>query len=123
MNKYDEMSDFEINKLVASSIKIKFYDRCGYIEIDDALEGIRTGSDEFKEFDPCNSWDDMGPIIVENDITISPSLGAWLHDGKSHGYNNDSYDIGKIYESSDKKLLRAAAIVFLMIKESTKCIK
>jgi len=111
---YEEMSDFDI------AVELKNYVKGSFSVYADHRMPFVLCEDTNEEFDPCNNPDDMWPIIVEHDITVSPSEGAWIHDGKPHGYNSDSYEIGKLYEYYDKNPLRAAAIVFLMMKDAEK---
>lgn len=60
----------------------------------------------------CNSWADMGPIILDNNIVITPCMGANI--GDATGYSEHQNPV--ISEFNDNsKALRAAAIVFLMM--------
>lgn len=65
----------------------------------------------WKEFDPCNSWADAGPIILANRITISAPMKydqptEWL------AYSSSDSDIC-VYQPNP---LRAVMIVFLMMQ-------
>lgn len=113
--KYSEMSDAEINNLVAW--------KSGLYERDDSCEGyaVGLGGDDYRLFNPCNSWADAGPIIDENQICLS--FDRWREDPIwSAGYDgHDDYEwSGEWMEFSDKNPLRAAMIVFLMMQEA-KC--
>lgn len=103
---WDNWSDFEINCKVAIAlgcdVVIEFSQSsssvyCGY-------EGLESTQDER---DYCNNPDDMWPIIQKNRISIYPSEGPdfmpWQAGCKS-------------IMVTDKRPLRAAAIVFLMMK-------
>jgi len=95
---YQEMSDFEINAEVG------------------ALTGEAKNSEPMlnlvirgngRKFDPCNSWADAGPIIQENRISLfaSDDEGKWM-----------AQFINYKTVHMDKNPLRAAMIVFLMMK-------
>lgn len=118
MTDYSKMSDFEINKAVAIALgakQVDFYengDRCAiYYELGDVPLTVRKGQGLVNEqFDPCNNPADAWPIIVANGIGVAPSKSdpyAWdLSGGMLRGIKH-----------SDKNPLRAAMIVFLMMKE------
>lgn len=92
MNKYSDLSDFEINKRVAVA--------WGYTE-----NWIEKNPENVSDY--CNSWADGGAIIEEYDITIiNPSSAP-------AAINYDS----SISSHADRPL-RAAAEVFLMMKEN-----
>lgn len=107
MTDYSKMSDFEINKAVGSAV--------GYATgIEPCFEVViinKTG----RPFDPCNNPADAWPIILENKITIfwdggipvAKTIDGYL--GKTPICNNVHVD---------RNPLRAAMIVFLMMKES-----
>lgn len=83
---YSEMSDFEINGMVAAATQ-----RSGDCTQARGVTFIHEYSEptgEFgaicclgwKEFDPCNSWADAGPIILENKIDITfEGREPWQH--------------------------------------------
>ena len=114
--KYEEMSDFEINKLVAlaSGKNIKFIS----VDVDDNEIGVIVGKKHTRQqlpFDPCNNPADAWPIIDENNITIindHPSMRLAVNDAAEY-YNGFS----GIIASYDENGLRAAMIVFLKIQE------
>ncbi|MFA1238667.1 phage protein NinX family protein [Serratia odorifera] len=88
MNDYSKMDDRDINTLV------------------DAVTGNRTVGNDY-----CNNPADAWPIIVENSIVLMPSMrveksGLWL----CFDVNNSDCDC------QDENPLRAAMIVFLMMK-------
>lgn len=67
----------------------------------------------WKEFDPCNSWADAGPIILANKITISAPMeydqpADWL------AYPASDSDICVSHPNP----LRAAMTAFLVMQES-----
>lgn len=92
---YSDMSDFEINCAVAFHI------------------GLSTViMAENREFDPCNSWAGAGPVIADNHIAVVPyqhSLPqAWP----------TAFGMVSKFATEDKNPLRAAMIVFLVMKEA-----
>lgn len=66
-------------------------------------------------FNPCNNPADAWPIIVENGITLAFQDGNWWADNLAYWVDGVEWNIGGII---DKNPLRAAMIVFLMMKES-----
>lgn len=100
MNKYTELSDFEINKKVADEIGIDYTtDNAGNLIVYKHLTPII--------FNPCNNHDDAIPIIINNKISGTPAsndLWACIH-----------YP----FEAINKNPLRAAMEVFLMMKDFT----
>ncbi len=109
---YSEMTDFEINKRVAELIG-------GFIE-EDIFEKEQTifrhhVSGKYSHFDPCTSWADAGPIIERHMICLAADVFAETQDGgkwvAQPAYGWDSERV-----RSDNPL-RAAMIVFLMMKE------
>ncbi|WP_277850083.1 phage protein NinX family protein [Moellerella wisconsensis] len=97
MNKYTELSDFEINKKVAERLFLKFTDSWSVILVDG------------ESFDPCNNPYDAMPIIIENKIGLSPMY-------HSNKWTADCLDYDFI--SVNKNPLRACMEVFLMKKDT-----
>lgn len=62
MNKYTDLSDFEINKKVA----ITFHRNSDFIEQYDNKTIYVDGN----MFDPCNNPSDAMPIVIENKISL-----------------------------------------------------
>lgn len=105
MTDYSKMSDFEINKAVASFIYSKSQTKTPYNHRPDVQVFHLNGTNEF--FDYCNNPADAWPIIVENRIRINPILYTkWM----AEDYLED-------VSSCDENPLRAAMIVFLMMQE------
>lgn len=100
MNKYTELSDFEINKKVAE--KVFGEDEYEY-EVECTQYGVTINDDIF---DPCNNPTDAMPIIIENEISMIKSSGGWMC---CHG------SVGNVEHES---LYRGAMEVFLMIKDA-----
>ena len=107
---YEEMSDFEINKQVAIN-------RGGYQgHVEHMQHGVKESDRAshgllFTERDYCNNPSDAWPIIVANRINVYASEGPdfmpWMA------------GCGGII-ASNKNPLRAAMIVFLMMREQAK---
>lgn len=106
---YSEMSDFEINGMIADSTQ-KFGDYTqarGLTFIHEYGEPVGEFGAlclGWKEFDPCNSWADAGPIIQKYRITLDADLDIWF-----------ARDENNVH--TDENPLRAAMIVFLMMQE------
>ncbi|WP_337240556.1 phage protein NinX family protein [Proteus faecis] len=100
MNKYTELSDFEINKKVAESLKLNTiaYERTEIVLFDDM---------DATPFDPCNNPSDAMPIINENGISLI------YQDRKFQFATND----GNI-ECCIANPLKAAMIIFLCMKDA-----
>lgn len=98
MTDYSKMSDFEINKRVFKLMMTgRDWDRQG--------KGL---------FDYCNNPADAWPIIVANEIGVVPSKSS----------NTYAWDLSggmlKGIKHVDDNPLRAAMIVFLMMKDAEK---
>jgi len=114
MSKYAEMSDFEINKLVAEKLDEAFLlpyivtfndsNEVVYLCEKDGISSIYP----IAHFDPCNNPSDAWPIILENRINIKhlSSSDTWVAE--------ESKDIC-VY-SINENPLRAAMIVYLMLE-------
>ena len=109
MNNYIEITDFEINLAVA-----KLYLPYEHINENPAIGNFVEWGDgtRWNQFDPCNSWADAGQIIEREKINIEYRYdcnGFWLA-GFGPGKGSKAF--------LQKKPLRAAMIVFLMMQES-----
>lgn len=121
MTDYRKLSDFEINRAVAMKIEgvsanedgsPKFAVDCFLSGDGESVGVLWTGYDEASNFDPCNNPADAWPIIVENKINIE--WHEWKGgEFKPYALNNETMKSGY-----DDKPLRAAMIVFLMMKEA-----
>lgn len=117
MTDYSKMIDFEINKLVALSI--------GGFESEDIfqLQGVifkRHGKYQYSFFDPCNNPSDAWPIIVKNNISLhAPRFKeGWMAEFTGGDEDvNDGFDVD-YFDAHNENPLRAAMIVYLMMKES-----
>ena len=108
MNKYTELSDFEINLLVAQSVLPETqYDVIK--QTMDIIQFLVDGSFGYRFFDPCNNPADAMPIIIENKIGLSPMY-------HSNKWTADCLDYDFI--SVNKNPLRAAMELFLLMKDA-----
>ena len=124
---YEAMSDFEINKSVLKAHtgglvcnirqhrlkKLRAFKGRVLFDLTD------EDDDVFGEVDYCNIPADMWPIIIQNNIELSPLYrGEWC----ASVVNNYTYNEDPIYDlqHAHANPLRAAAIVFLMMKEAEK---
>ncbi|MBQ0207866.1 DUF2591 family protein [Providencia rettgeri] len=104
MNKYTELSDFEINKKVAEKLGLNFKD------------GVIVKNGEWFYFDPCNNPADAMPIIIENKICTAFDVFAEEHDGgnwvasPAYGFANE--------RTRSNNLYRAAMELFLLMKDA-----
>lgn len=111
MKNYADMTDTEINFAVARIVStdgvVERNDLGNVVLIHDYHNGICLG---WKSVDYCNNWADSGPVIFENKVTIfSPNDthddSLWMAElGEFHFFNVNP--------------LRAAMIVFLMMKDN-----
>ncbi|EOV0997613.1 phage protein NinX family protein [Edwardsiella piscicida] len=106
---YAEMSDAEIAEAVIKTINLN---DCEYWRPSATGRGvviINDDDDTVRTFDPCNNPSDMWPLIVENRIATLPygRNGLWMAAGNGYRYHHTNP-------------LRAAAIVYLMMKGAGK---
>lgn len=121
MKTWDDWSDFEINKTLFPFTK--YFGKCK-----DIMQKKNTnrsavmwgdGANWF-EFDGCKSWEDMGPIISDNEISlirdVSTTPVVWEAVGKAwFTHLGIESSLGRSFEAVNPNPLRAAAIVFLMM--------
>ena len=121
MKDYSKMSDAEIAMRVACAIddvevdcngKPKFAVDCYMCNSSNSIKWLRVGRHEFDLFDPCNRPSDAWPIIMENSITFNYDT-AQVHVGS---YFSDTAEVSE----NRSKALRAAMIVYLMMKDEEK---
>lgn len=101
MNKYTELSDFEVNKKVAEKLGLAYeVTRYGVVT-------RMSNKEQWREFDPCNNPSDAMPIINEYGISLI------YQDRKFQFATND----GNI-ECCIANPLKAAMIIFLCMKDA-----
>lgn len=122
---YSQLSDFEINKLVANATGTQVEETYQFVnggeDIADHMSGIvllrkiTSNRKHWKIYDPCNSPSDAWPIITKNRISIefdgdnsTEPQTTWCHTA------NLNRTCGTNYQ---KNPLRAAMITFLLMQE------
>ncbi|WP_109395838.1 phage protein NinX family protein [Proteus faecis] len=116
MNKYTELSDFEINLLVAQSVLPETqYDVIK--QTMDIIQFLVDGSFGYRFFDPCNNPSDAMTIIIENKISVIFDTGCkeWA---AGIAYWVDGYEWQVSDEVRKNNPLRAAMELFLIIKDA-----
>ena len=107
---YNELTDFEINKLVAVKQGLNLTEGQYYAPTIGFLEKGKG----FNRVDYCNNPSDAWPIILENRIRISPNPTTEIWTAE-----NDiilgSFENGGLNFVEHKNPLRAAMIVYLMM--------
>ena len=103
MKDYASMSDQQINREVQKLTGMGCMSGAGVLIVADG---------RWRMFDPCNSPADSWPIITDSMISIRP-VG-------SDGQLWEASGMAGMKADYDKNPLRAAMIVFLMMKESEK---
>lgn len=103
MTDYSEIPNAFINSQVAHSQGLKLWPHTVFMPITDERVRLEDGS----YFDPCNNPSDAWPIILANKICINNFCKfGWCSDSELGDY---------VYHENP---LRAAMIVYLMMKES-----
>ncbi|MER7437302.1 phage protein NinX family protein [Pseudonocardia alni] len=125
MTDYSKMSDFEINKAVAEQL---YKDKPSLIVQRDVPSRPAVtvfcdiGDGEIVSIlcaDYCNNPADAWPIITENNISlIFDNPSSVMATSNCVGWHSDEEP--PIHSSSNNPL-RAAMIVFLMMKDAEKC--
>lgn len=126
---YSQLSDFEINKLVAEATSTQVEETYQFVNggenISDHMSGIvlmrkiTSNRKHWKLYDPCNNPADAWPIIAENKIstmwmTSEKEWCAWAKGDLEEG-TWDWKNVPDYYFNCESQL-RAAMIVFLMMQ-------
>ena len=108
MKDYSKMSDFEINKAVATALGM---DVSGATEENNIMYGYVD--------DYCNNPSDAWPIIHGNDIMLNPNCAdeLWKAEQGFREKPSGFYSAATAYSNNP---LRAAMIVYLMMKDEDK---
>jgi len=120
MKDYSKMSDFEIANKVLEALGFK-HNKSGYgFDIYLSKHSRKdTGTKASKgfRFDPCNNPSDAWPIMKESLIGVTPD-----EDGVTMHFYGDwtARAHCKNLQFTDKNPLRAAMIVYLMMKDEEK---
>lgn len=115
MMSYEQMSDFEINKLVAAALGFKYVGRASIDGADGVYHAVEMGGCRTSLRDYCGNMACAWPII--NGLIVSGCIVQIL----SAGVVITIPGGGQI-KSMDSNQLRAAMIAFLMIRDD-KCQK
>ena len=107
---YEEMSDLQINLLVANAIGVDATENSGVVYGAVKHDGDNVVS-VIGVVDYCNNPSDAWPIIVANRINVYASDGPYFMPWMA-GCSG--------FMVSNKNPLRAAMIVFLMMQEQSK---
>jgi hypothetical protein len=109
MKDYSKMSDFEINKAVAACLGVEVQGWNGKIfgSVERKIDNVTS---VIGVIDYCNSPSDAWPIMDEHKIGLAFVNGEWRASSVKAGY----------HEYSDKSSLKAAMIVYLMMKDEEK---
>ena len=125
--KYEDMSDFEVNKLVADAFlpcdymfdeDRKTVELANYqdVMIGDMHDQVLT---PYQEFNPCNNPSDAWPIIIENKIGVTPAT-VRSNRNKDLWIASQDWVFETEFDTKDKNPLRAAMICFLKMKDAEK---
>ncbi|MCO7048594.1 DUF2591 domain-containing protein [Proteus terrae] len=108
MNKYTELSDFEINRRIA---EMDTKNRYTYFEKEQTIFR-KFNNGQTQKFNPCNYPTDAMPIIIENKIGMNfiCNIVGW-----SASHICESKGELEVY---DKNFYRAAMICFLIMKDA-----
>lgn len=104
---YEEMSDLQINLLVANAIGVDAAENSGVVFGAVKHEGDNVVS-VMGVVDYCNNPSDAMPILTENKIGFKWVNGSCTASSVLRGY----------HESESENPLRAAMIVFLMMEDA-----
>ena len=127
MKDYSKMSDAEIAMRVACSIDgvdvddngiPKYAVDCYLCNSANSIKWLRVGDDEFEFFNPCNNPSDAWPLIESNLICLMADVfcepqdgGKWIAQ-PAYGWQHE-----RVLNDNP---LRAAMIVYLMMKDEEK---
>jgi hypothetical protein len=104
MTDYSDLTDYKVNVLVAEKLgyKTETHEKSVFVSARHTGDNVQN---VVGIYDPCNNPGDAWPVIFDNLIGLTPSLSG------------DIWEADKHYSYRDKNPLRAAMIVFLMIKD------
>lgn len=118
MKDYSKMSDFEINKAVAACLGVEVQEWNGKI-----FGGVERSIDNVTSvvgvIDYCNNPSDAWPIIHGNDIMLNPNCADELWKAEQ-GFREKPSGFYGVATAYNKNPLRAAMIVYLMMKDEEK---
>ncbi|MEP8944681.1 phage protein NinX family protein [Enterobacter ludwigii] len=111
---YSQLSDFEINKLVAIATGHKKFNDLGWQGTQEGNYSsvIVKGPIKIGGFDPCNNAADAWPIIVRSKINIRFGAEGMACEAQFIQYGHESVEFYHVNP------LRAAMIVFLKMRDA-----
>lgn len=115
MNKYTGLSDFEINVKVAEKAGIKH--TTGADKVYKMLFFSPDSQPTPYEFDPCNKPYDAWKIMMDNEISVTPSGDGKYFAFRAISFADGAMDYYKDEVATHENPLRAAMEVFLMMKD------
>lgn len=120
---YSQMSDVDIAVLVGRHVSkdgqslVGINGRACIHEYAPAIGNFGEMCLGWKEFDPCNSWTDAGPIIEKYRITMNAQFGGWFCFVSTAKTMEQLEEGNHHFSHMHDNPLRAAMIVFLMMNE------
>ncbi len=113
---YEDMSDFEINKLVATNLGYKLREKFKWEE---SQCWVKVGMEKLpsKIFDFTGSPSDAWPIILENNIGVTPAT-VRSNRNKDLWIASPDWTFETPFDTNHKNPLRAAMICFLKMKDA-----
>lgn len=122
MSKYDEMSDLEVDVLLASHL----YQQCNHAHTVDKNKN-KNGEAEFwcadhiggtrhaGKYNYCNCWLDIGPLIEEYRVDIEHPVESLGGIGRCSVYRDGDTDVTHDFKGG---VMRASAICIIKLLES-----
>jgi len=124
---YAEMSDFDVNcaVAVASGLDVQYQSMRNDGRVLVVVKLERGVEHYYRIPNYCNNWADAGPVIYNNEISVIKCTNYaddWCAE-KITDISDDDFNMFHCQSSfsfNDKNPLRAAMIVFLMMKDAEK---
>ena len=114
---YEEMSNLQINLLVANAIGVDAAENSGAV-----YGAVKHGGDNVVSVigvvNYCNNPSDAWPIIFRNDIMLNPNCADSLWKAEQ-GFRFKPSGFYKVATAYSKNPLRAAMVVFLMMQAAS----
>lgn len=102
-----KLSDHELNRAIAEYLELPI--------IIDWLDGvfIRNDDGSHYEFDPCNNWNDLMPLVIEHKISLDWDSFSWA--AFQAAFHKDGEFLGSGYETTLINPQRALAECLLKV--------
>ena len=111
---YEQMSDFDINRLVAERLGIPISK-----QQDDSRQSVWVTVDGFGvEVNYCNNASDAWSIIIDNKISMQKYDDGWYVTDGDIWALSQGYMLDEMYSNVSDNPLRSAMIVFLMMGDN-----